>query len=29
MTTYRLAGPGEHVDGFSALLYPIQAPSGG
>jgi Rieske Fe-S protein len=24
---YRLAGPGEHVDGWSALMYPIQAPS--
>ena len=23
---YRLAGPGEHVDGWSALMYPIQAP---
>ena len=27
MHTYRLAGPGEHVDGWPALLYPIQAPS--
>jgi menaquinol-cytochrome c reductase iron-sulfur subunit len=27
MTRYRLAGPGEHVDGISALMYPIQAPS--
>jgi Rieske Fe-S protein len=25
---YRLAGPGEHVDGWEAILYPIQAPSG-
>jgi quinol---cytochrome c reductase iron-sulfur subunit, bacillus type len=24
---YRLAGPGEHVDGLEALFYPIQAPS--
>ena len=23
---YRLAGPGEHVDGLESLLYPIQAP---
>jgi menaquinol-cytochrome c reductase iron-sulfur subunit len=26
ITRYRLAGPGEHVDGWSALMYPIQAP---
>jgi menaquinol-cytochrome c reductase iron-sulfur subunit len=26
ITKYRLAGPGEHVDGWPALLYPIQAP---
>jgi menaquinol-cytochrome c reductase iron-sulfur subunit len=23
---YRLAGPGEHVDGWEAIMYPIQAP---
>jgi menaquinol-cytochrome c reductase iron-sulfur subunit len=23
---YRLAGPGEHVDGWEAILYPVQAP---
>jgi menaquinol-cytochrome c reductase iron-sulfur subunit len=23
---YRLAGPGEHVDGFEAIFYPVQAP---
>jgi Rieske Fe-S protein len=28
ITKYRLAGPGEHVDGWEAILYPIQAPSG-
>ena len=27
ITRYNLAGPGEHVDGIEALLYPIQAPS--
>lgn len=27
ITRYQLAGPGEHVDGFEAILYPIQAPS--
>jgi hypothetical protein len=26
ITKYRLAGPGEHVDGWPALLYPLQAP---
>jgi menaquinol-cytochrome c reductase iron-sulfur subunit len=26
ITKYRLAGPGEHVDGWPALLYPIQSP---
>jgi Rieske Fe-S protein len=26
ITRYDLAGPGEHVDGWSALMYPIQAP---
>jgi Rieske Fe-S protein len=26
ITKYRLAGPGEHVEGWPALLYPIQAP---
>jgi menaquinol-cytochrome c reductase iron-sulfur subunit len=23
---YRLAGPGEHIDGWEAILYPIQSP---
>jgi menaquinol-cytochrome c reductase iron-sulfur subunit len=23
---YRLAGPGEHVDGWEAILYPVQSP---
>ena len=27
MVRYRLAGPGEHVDGWPAIMYPIQAPS--
>jgi Rieske Fe-S protein len=27
ITKYRLAGPGEHVDGWPAIMYPIQAPS--
>jgi Rieske Fe-S protein len=26
LAKYRLAGPGEHVDGIEAWLYPIQAP---
>jgi menaquinol-cytochrome c reductase iron-sulfur subunit len=26
ISKYRLAGPGEHVDSWPALLYPIQAP---
>jgi Rieske Fe-S protein len=27
ISKYRLAGPGEHVDGWEAILYPIQSPS--
>jgi hypothetical protein len=27
LTKYRLAGPGEPIDDWEAILYPIQAPA--